>query len=227
MINNSNEIILLEYIKKIYISKGVKHQVLKGTCLRVQKGEFIVIIGPSGSGKTTILNLIGGLDQDYEGKIIVDKKDLKSLNDKELSSFRNQTIGYIFQAFHLIPHLTSKENVLLPFLFTKRDMDPDSRVSEVLERVGMLDKSNHYPYVLSGGQKQRIAIARAIFNKPKILLCDEPTGNLDVNTGQKILELFKDLNKRDGITILVVTHEENISRAASRILYLEDGKLKE
>jgi ABC-type lipoprotein export system ATPase subunit len=190
--------------------------------LTVAEGEFISIIGTSGSGKTTLLNLIGGLDRDYEGKVVVEGRDLRTLSDRDLSAFRNETIGFVFQHFHLLPHLSCKENVLLPSFFSRGARAADA--AEVLGRVGLEDKIDAMPGSLSGGQKQRVAIARALLNRPKIILCDEPTGNLDRNTGQQILELFASLNREERITLLIITHEEHISRAAERVVRLEAGR---
>lgn len=196
---------------------------LDGISLSIAEGEFISIIGTSGSGKTTLLNVIGGLDRSYEGRVTVQGRDLCTLSDADLSVFRNETIGFVFQHFHLLPHLSCRENVLLPSFFSRhaRSGDPE----EVLRRVGLGDKIHVMPSNLSGGQKQRVAIARALLNRPKIILCDEPTGNLDRTTGGQILELFAELNRTDRITLAIVTHEEHISRAASRVVRLESGRV--
>jgi ABC-type lipoprotein export system ATPase subunit len=197
---------------------------LSDVSLTIREGEFISIIGTSGSGKTTLLNIIGGLDRAYEGRVTVESQDLHGLSDFELSRFRNETIGFVFQHFHLLPHLSCRENVLLPSFFARnarRPVEPE----EALRRVGLGDKIDAMPGKLSGGQKQRVAIARALLNRPKIILCDEPTGNLDRRTGEQILELFATLNREEGLTLLIITHEEHISRAAARTVRLEAGQI--
>jgi ABC-type lipoprotein export system ATPase subunit len=197
---------------------------LSDVSLEIGRGEFISIIGTSGSGKTTLLNVIGGLDRAYEGRVTVESQDLANLSDFELSRFRNESIGFVFQHFHLLPHLSCRENVLLPSFFTRNARGP-VEPEEALRRVGLGDKIDAMPGKLSGGQKQRVAIARALLLRPKIILCDEPTGNLDRRTGEQILELFDALNREEGLTLVIITHEEHISRAAARTLRLEAGQI--
>jgi ABC-type lipoprotein export system ATPase subunit len=197
---------------------------LSDVSLEIGRGEFISIIGTSGSGKTTLLNVIGGLDRAYEGRVTVESQDLGNLSDFELSRFRNESIGFVFQHFHLLPHLSCRENVLLPSFFTRNARGP-VEPEEALRRVGLGDKIDAMPGKLSGGQKQRVAIARALLLRPKIILCDEPTGNLDRRTGEQILELFDALNREEGLTLVIITHEEHISRAAARTLRLEAGQI--
>ena len=219
--------IKIEKLNKTYRSGRYKLRVLKDISLTVEEGEFVSIIGTSGSGKTTLLNLIGGLDTDYSGSIVIDNVHLQKLKDSKLSKFRNDHIGFVFQSFHLMPHLTCVENVILPSYFgTYSGTDtPKERAVHTLREIGLAEKTNERPTEMSGGQKQRVAISRALFNHPKIMLCDEPTGSLDRTTGIQILKIFKELNRLRNITILMVTHEEHISRAANRIIRLEDGEV--
>ena len=198
---------------------------LRGVSFDIDKGEWVSITGPSGSGKTTLLNVLGALDAQYDGSVRIDGRELKSLNDKELSGFRGQTIGFVFQHFNLLPHLSVTENVMIPGCFMPSRRDALRRASNLLERVGLGDKLNVRPTELSGGQQQRVSIARALFNKTKLLLCDEPTGALDREAGQQIMRLFTSLNETEDITLIIVTHEGYISRLAQRVLRLVDGRL--
>ena len=205
------------------------HLAVDAMSLRVDAGDFVSIVGTSGSGKTTLLNLVGGLDLRYQGTVRVLGRDLRTLKDKELSAFRNETIGFVFQHFHLLPHLTCRENVLLPSYFARdsaKSAIHAKHADEVLAKVGLSEKLDVRPGELSGGQKQRVAIARALLNEPKIILCDEPTGNLDRKTGEQILALFGRLNQEDGITVLIITHEEHVARATRRTVRLESGKIE-
>jgi len=204
--------------------------VLRSIDLDVERGEFVSIVGPSGSGKTTLLHTIGGLDRDFEGDIEVCGHNLKRLDDSQLSAFRNRTVGFVFQAFYLLPHRSCAENVALPALFSPEGTSTDAiraRTREVMEQVGLNSRLDDLPTVLSGGQRQRIAIARAMFNKPSILLCDEPTGNLDQAMGETIIELFRTLNRSEQVTVLLVTHDPNIARSTSRQLLVEDGRMSD
>lgn len=225
-IQMSEDCISLQGINKFYGTGQARQQVLFDVSLEIEKGELVSIVGTSGSGKSTLLNIIGGLDRDYDGKIVVRGQDYAGMSDSKLAALRNHTIGFVFQAFNLLDHLTVWENVALPAYFDRRTQkELKSRAEEVLSKVGLADKSEAKPANLSGGQKQRVAIARAIFNRPTILLCDEPTGNLDSKTGQQIIELFKGLNRQDGITLLLVTHERRVSDVAHRVLRIEDGRI--
>lgn len=197
---------------------------MSGVSLTIEKGEFVGIMGRSGSGKTTLLNLIGGLDRDYQGKVEILGKDIAKLNDSEISRLRNESIGFIFQSYNLLPQLNCAENVSLPALFRRGNvLKIDERVDSVLDKVGLLDRKKDRPPMLSGGQKQRIAIARALFLEPKILLCDEPTGNLDEKTGTQLMESLKDLSQNDGLTVVLVTHEEHIASYCDRVIQIRDG----
>ena len=202
---------------------GMKPQELfSDVALEIARGEFVAIEGQSGSGKSTLLHILGGLDRDYEGQASVLGLNLRDLDDRELSSLRHLTIGFVFQSFNLLPGLTALENALLPDSFGEGIPDAARRAREALDRVGLADKANARPAALSGGERQRVAIARALIARPPLLLADEPTGNLDAQTGGGVIALFRDLHK-DGITLVVVTHEARVSRAASRVLLLRDG----
>lgn len=212
-------------VYKYYVMGLTTIKALNGINLKIDKGEFISIVGPSGSGKTTLLSIIGLLDRPTKGKVILENKDVSSLNDNELSSLRAEKIGFIFQTFNLIPNLTAKENVELASAFSNKVRDSEKKALELLKIVGLEDRANHRPSQLSGGEQQRVAIARALMNDPIILLADEPTGNLDSKTSLEILEIFKMLNKR-GVTILLVTHNMMLAEEANRILYIKDGKIE-
>jgi putative ABC transport system ATP-binding protein len=194
--------------------------------LVVPRGDFVAIEGQSGSGKSTLLHLAGGLDRHYQGTVKLLGEDLAQLSDAQLSARRNHSLGFVFQAFNLLPQLSALENVLLPAAFGgAQASDYTSRAKDVLALVGLARKSMARPAQLSGGERQRVAIARALLLRPTLLLCDEPTGNLDARTGAGIIELFRDLH-RAGTTLLIVTHEVRVSRAASRVLLLREGRLE-
>ena len=192
----------------------------------IPRGQFVALIGPSGSGKSTLLGLIAGLDTPSEGKIIVDNKDITKLSDSELSRYRSQKIGFIFQSFHLIPSLTAFENVLIPMEIAGVK-NPEDRAHLLLETVGLTKRKHHYPSQLSGGEQQRVAIARAFANRPPILLADEPTGNLDSKIGHKIMDLMQQLHNDSEVTLILVTHEQELAMRAQRRIYLNDGRIVE
>lgn len=209
-----------------YGKDGGKLRVLRGVDLNVRRGELLVIYGKSGSGKTTLLNIIAGYIKPDAGRVRVLGNDILSMSDFELSKFRNRNIGFIFQQFFLINYLTCEENIQLPGYFSKFDSSWIRKRTEEMLRVVELDEfRNYYPPMLSGGQQQRVSIARAIFLNPAILLCDEPIGNLDSETGTKMVRMFKELNLKQKVTVIIVSHEEEISNVADRIAYLRDGKL--
>jgi len=214
-------------VSKRYGKGKVIHTALNDVSVTIEEGEFVAIVGTSGSGKTTLLNLLGGLDRVWEGSISFAGQELASLSDSDMSALRNKTIGFVFQHFNLLDHLTCCENITLPSFFGNSVSNPDARAEELLRKMGLGDKLHARPTELSGGQKQRVAIARALFAKPSLILCDEPTGSLDYQTGIQILELFQDLNQSEGITIVVVTHEEHVSKMAKRRIRLEDGAIVE
>jgi len=213
-------------IHKRYTDAGSDVVVLNGLDLDVAAGEFVAIVGPSGSGKSSLLHVLGGLDEHFQGEIEVAGQRVHASSEKALAAFRNTAVGFVFQSFHLVQNLSALENVLLPAYFgpTSPGADHKRRAEEVLTRVGLGQKLSRVPSRLSGGERQRVAIARALFSSPKVLFCDEPTGNLDAVTGQEIIDLFHTLH-REGLTLLAVTHEERMSAAAGRVLRLKDGKL--
>ena len=201
-------------------------RVLDGVTLSIAAGEFVAVVGRSGSGKSTLLHVLGGLDSAYAGSVTVAGTKLDGLGDRALASFRNASVGFVFQSFHLVAGMSALENVMLPAAFSGGgSTDGDAaRAKEALARVGLGEKVERLPGQLSGGERQRVAIARALFNRPKVLLCDEPTGNLDVQTADEVIGLFQSLNA-EGLTIVAVTHEERLRSAAKRVLTLVEGKL--
>jgi putative ABC transport system ATP-binding protein len=221
----------LKNISRIYRVGDESITALKDISLKINDGEFIAIVGPSGSGKSTLLHLIGGLDKSTGGEILVDGKNIQKLKDRELSEYRNKKIGFVFQDFHLQPHLTLLENVEIPLLFAggkkRKEAVMQKKAKELLELVDVGERMNHRPAEISGGQKQRTAIARAIINNPHILLADEPTGNLDSQTGNAIIALLKKLHQKEKMTVIVVTHDHEIAKNAGRIIEIKDGKLIE
>jgi len=212
-------------LKKIY-RQGKRNNViaLNGVCFEINKGEAVAIVGQSGSGKSTLLNILGGLDTDYSGEIVVGEKDIKKYNT---NYYRRHIVGTIFQQFNLIPSLTVAENILAPVKFGKQfDKDyTDKRLKYLLNRLGIENRSTHTPNELSGGQAQRVAIARALITEPDILLADEPTGNLDSKTGEEIVKILFDLNKEENTTLVIVTHAVDLFKGVKKVIYLKDGKL--
>ena len=218
----------LHDVWRLYRMGGETINALAGIDLKVSEGEFITIVGPSGSGKSTLLNIIGGLDTPTIGRIEVDGQDLSKASDRDLSLYRNKKVGFIFQTFNLQPTHTALENVSLPLVFAKVPLWRRKRIaSEVMKTVDLSDRLRHKPNQLSGGERQRVAIARALVNDPKILLADEPTGNLDSKTGEQIMELLTRLNKERGITLLLVTHDLKTADYADRMLRMLDGQVAE
>jgi putative ABC transport system ATP-binding protein len=200
---------------------------LDGVSLTIQPGEFIAITGPSGSGKSTLANIVGGLDVADEGSVMVGGLDLAKAGDRELSVYRNHTIGFVFQSFNLQPTATALENVMMPLMLAKMHAkERKARATECLTAVGLGERLSHKPTELSGGQRQRVAIARALANKPSIIIADEPTGNLDSERGKEIMDVLKDLNK-SGITLIIITHDMSIAGMADRILHIKDGRMTE
>jgi putative ABC transport system ATP-binding protein len=224
-------VISLRGVRKTYPdAEGHPLQVLTGVDLRVAEGEMLAVVGPSGCGKSTLLNIIGGLDTDYAGEVEVAGAKLTGQSDRSLAAFRNKTVGFVFQSFNLLAPLTALENVLLPSFFggsAESGPELDARALAALERVGLKDKASRRPPELSGGERQRVAIARALFGRPRLILCDEPTGNLDAHTGAEVIDFFAKLAKEEKQTLVVVTHEERVSKAAGRVLRLKDGQLVE
>jgi len=218
--------IILETINlsKIYGKKETAVRALQDANLTVNKGEFVAVVGPSGSGKSTFLHLIGGLERSSAGTIKVDGRDISCLSDKELAKYRRQKVGFIFQQYNLIPVLNVRENIELPLKLDNKPIDNDY-LDEIIKTLGLEDRQNHLPNQLSGGQQQRVAIARALSAKPSIILADEPTGNLDTKTTQEVVELLKLSIKKYNQTLIMITHNENISKSADRIINIVDGIL--
>lgn len=218
--------IRLESIVKSYNIGTENLRILHDIHLHIKKGEFAAIMGPSGSGKSTLMNVIGCLDKPTEGKYWLNDKLISEYGDKGLAKVRNNSIGFVFQQFQLLPRLTALQNVTLPMVYAGLSkQERNNRAMEALKKVGLIDRMKHYPNELSGGQKQRVAIARAIVNRPQIILADEPTGALDTQTGKQVMELFNMLHK-EGTTILLVTHEKEIAAYAERTIFVRDGVIK-
>jgi len=214
-------------ITKVYEMGEEKVHALSGVTLGVDRGEYVAIMGPSGSGKSTLMNLIGCLDTPTSGSYVLNGREVARMTDDELAAIRNQEIGFVFQTFNLLPRTTALQQVELPLVYSGLSRrERRERAARALEAVGLADRMNHHPNEMSGGQRQRVAIARALVNNPSILLADEPTGNLDSQTGAEIMTLFDDLNAR-GNTIVLVTHEEDIAAHARRIVRLLDGKVRD
>lgn len=224
-IEETDLIVSIKGVKRTYELGEVKVNALQGIDLDVKRGEVLVILGPSGSGKTTLLNILGGIDTPTAGSVTVNHLNIEGYKEKQLSKFRRENVGWIFQFFNLIPSLTAIENVALA-LEMARDTDKMmERSHETLALVGIADKADMFPSQLSGGEQQRVAIARALVKKPKMVLADEPTGNLDWETGQKIADLMKTLNTQEGITFVIVSHDISIAQVADRVIHLRDGKI--
>ena len=225
----SRTAILARDLRKDYLEGGRRVTVLQGASMEIAAGEHLAIVGRSGSGKTTLLNLLGALDRDYQGRLEVDGQELRHLDDRRLAAFRNRAVGFVYQSFHLLPHLSAAQNVALPAFFDRqrgpRPTKPRDRALECLERVGLGGQGDRFPLHLSGGERQRVAIARALFHRPRIILCDEPTGSLDEVTGLRILELFEELNQELGVTLVVVTHDPKVAGRAAKVIAVEQGQL--
>jgi len=221
--------IKLENVCKSYFLGDEEVKAVDSVSLQIKEKEFIGIQGSSGSGKSTLMHLIGLLEQPTSGKILLEGKDVSKLTDDELSKIRNRKVGFVFQSFNLINRFTVIENVLLPTKYAKSsmDFDPIKNAEELLKRFGIYDRRNFFPNKISGGQQQRVAIARALIMKPKIILADEPTGNLDSKTGDEIIGILESLNKEFGVTVAIVTHEADIAAKTRRRIYIKDGRVVE
>ncbi len=213
----------LEDVYKSYHMGEITINAANGVSFEIEKGEFAVVVGPSGAGKTTVLNLLGGMDTCDKGKMLVDGSDVSKYNRKELISYRRFDVGFVFQFYNLVQNLTAKENVELATQISKDPLD----VVEVLEQVGLKERMNNFPSQLSGGEQQRVAIARALAKHPKLLLCDEPTGALDYNTGKRILALLQDTCRKTGTTVIVVTHNQAITPMADRVIHMKNSKVEQ
>ncbi len=218
----------LENVSKTYrMGEGTVHA-LSGIDLTVAEGEFVAIIGPSGSGKSTLLHIIGGLDSPTSGKVIINGQDLSQASDSGLSRYRNRSVGFVFQTFNLHPTYNALENVALPLIFSRMSRPQRLKLArEALETVGLAERASHRPNQLSGGERQRVSIARALATQPRLILADEPTGNLDSKTGEHIIELLAQLNREKGITLLLITHDLDVASNATRVLFLRDGVIVE
>ena len=228
MVNQSQEHVVIctrSLIKDLPLGKTVVHA-LRGVDMNIYAGEIVSIVGPSGSGKSTLLGLIGGLDTATRGEIEIDGVNITRMNEDQLTEIRNEKIGFIFQFFNLIPTLTALENVLLPMQFARKaPKNPEKRAKDLLDLLGLKDRRNHRPSELSGGQQQRVAIARALANNPPLLLADEPTGNLDTESGSVVLETLADIREHEGTTVVIVTHDPKLAQHADRTLTLVDGQI--
>lgn len=215
------EFVKLQDITKIYKMGEVEIRAADRISFSIQKGEFVVIVGPSGAGKTTVLNILGGMDTATDGKLIVDGEDITSYNSRKLTGYRREDIGFVFQFYNLVPNLTALENVELALQICKDPLD----AKEVLEDVGLGDRLDNFPAQLSGGEQQRVSIARALAKNPKLLLCDEPTGALDYNTGKAILKLLQNMCRERGVTVIVITHNQALAPMADRLIHIKNGQV--
>ena len=220
-----SKIIEIDSIIKTYKNEGLETNVLKGVSISVDEGDYVSIVGPSGSGKSTLMTILGCLNQATDGTYLLDGEEVGKLRDSELSRIRNEKIGFVFQAFHLLPGVSAFDNVMMPLIYCdKTPADAKERVKQVLIRVGLEHRMSHTPGQLSGGEQQRVTIARSLINDPKIILADEPTGNLDSKNGAEIMSVFDHLNA-EGRTIIIITHDPIVSEHARRILTLRDGQI--
>lgn len=208
-------------VSKIYDSGDVKVEALKEASFTVEKGEICVIVGQSGAGKTTLLNILGGMDRLTKGQILLDGNDISSYSKKQLATYRRRDIGFVFQFYNLIPNLTALENVEIASQLSKNPMDP----AEVLGKVGLSERTNNFPAQLSGGEQQRVSIARALAKNPKLLLCDEPTGALDYETGKQILQILQDCSRERGMTVIIITHNSALTAMADRVIRVKSGRI--
>lgn len=216
-------------IYKVYNNGKKSLEVLKGIDLNIEKGKFVAVVGPSGAGKSTLLHILGGLDYPTQGKVVFKGEDIYSLSDSAISKIRNEKIGFVFQFYHLLSEFTVLENVLMPALISSesgaRSSELRENALELLNKVGLGERVTHFPSQLSGGEKQRVAIVRGLINKPSLLLCDEPTGNLDSKTGEEIISLIKKINLENKMTVVLVTHNVELTKSADGVYHLKDGIL--
>ena len=217
-------VIEIENVKKIYQMGDNQVAALRGVSLEIEKGEMVSIVGPSGSGKSTLMNILGCLDQPSEGIYRLDGTDVQNMDDDQLAAVRNQKIGFVFQSFNLLSRTSAIDNVELPLIYAGAQ-NRSERARRALEQVGLGERIHHRPNELSGGQQQRVAIARALATEPAIILADEPTGNLDSASGQEIINIFKQLNREQGMTIILVTHDAEVAAVADRTIHVKDGKV--
>jgi len=224
--NDTQTLLKAAHVQKSFRIGRTALQVLRGVDVSISVGDFVALCGASGSGKTTLLHLLGGLDEPDQGSIHVGERDLVSMSKQAVARFRNWEIGFVFQAYHLLPELDALENVALPARMARRPAaEAEARAKELLARVGLGQRMEHRPNELSGGEQQRVAIARALINEPRLVLADEPTGNLDSATGEEIISLLADLHKEEEMTLIVATHDEKVAAHAERVLRLADGRI--
>ncbi len=215
-------------VHKSYLQSGGDLHVLKGIDLTVEAGEIMVIVGPSGAGKSTLLHVLSGLDRPDQGTVRLENEEIFLLKEPRLAGIRNTRIGFVFQFYHLLPEFTALENVMLPGIINRKKSSLDdvrTQAADLLDKVGLGDRAGHRPFQLSGGEQQRVAVARALVNRPKIVFCDEPTGNLDSKSGETIIALLKGLNRENGQTMVIVSHDESLARSAHSIRHIKDGKI--
>ena len=218
---HTEEYVKLENVSKIYGSKEVKIIAVDEISFRIKKGEFVVVVGPSGAGKTTVLNILGGMDKATSGNVWIDGKNIAKYTDRQLTGYRREDIGFVFQFYNLVPNLTALENVELALQISKDPLDAQA----VLEEVGLGERKNNFPAQLSGGEQQRVSIARALAKNPKLLLCDEPTGALDYNTGKSILKLLQNMCREKGMTVIIITHNQALAPMADRLIHIKNGQV--
>ena len=218
------ELLRCEHLTKIYGAGENQVTALSDVSFSVEKGEFVSVIGPSGSGKSTLLHILGGVDKPTSGKVFIDGTDMHALKEDQLAVFRRRQIGLVYQFYNLMPVLNVEENIALPHLLDGRELDRE-RLDSIIEHLGLTDRRYNLPSQLSGGHQQRVSIGRALYSPPAVLLCDEPTGNLDRKTGEEIVGLLKESNRSQKQTLILITHDEALAMQADRILYLEDGKI--
>lgn len=217
------DFVKLKNVTKIYQMGEVQIRAVDGIDFSIDKGEFVVVVGPSGAGKTTVLNILGGMDKASGGEVLVDGKDIAGYTQKQLTGYRRNDIGFVFQFYNLVPNLTALENVELALQISRNPLD----AKDVLKEVGLGDRLNNFPAQLSGGEQQRVSIARALAKNPKLLLCDEPTGALDYQTGKAILKLLQDMCRERGMTVIVITHNSALTPMADRVIRIKNGKVSE
>lgn len=208
-------------VSKVYQSGDVRIDALKDVGFTIEKGEICVIVGQSGAGKTTLLNILGGMDKLTSGRILLDGKDISGFNKRQMATYRRRDIGFVFQFYNLIPNLTALENVEIASQLSKDPMNP----TEVLDKVGLTDRADNFPAQLSGGEQQRVSIARALAKNPKLLLCDEPTGALDYETGKQILQILQDCSRQRGMTVIIITHNSALTAMADRVIRVRNGQI--
>ncbi|NPA16369.1 ABC transporter ATP-binding protein [Persephonella sp.] len=220
-----SSIIKTENLVKRYTLEGTFIEALKGINLTVERGEMVALMGPSGSGKSTLLHILGGIDLPTEGRVYIDGQDIFSLGEKKLAKFRNEKIGFVFQFHYLLPEFTALENVMIPVQIYNRDRARE-KAEEILVRLGLQHRLNHKPSQMSGGEQQRVAIARAVVNQPSLILADEPTGNLDSKNTAVVMELLRELNEKNNVSMVIATHDREVAEYCDRIIFLKDGVLQ-